>query len=102
MNLTNGKERPTIYDTTHDSLPDVGIMTIVIILGIWFACSLIASPLIGWVLFTLGQKNDPKPLRPTANQRLQPSFGRTIKFFVQQRHKTKSAPQMLRRTRRRV
>jgi hypothetical protein len=40
--------------TATESPPDKGLMTFAIILGLWFACSVIVSPLIGWLLFALG------------------------------------------------
>jgi hypothetical protein len=73
-------------------------MTIAIILGIWFAISVIVSPLVGWLLFTLG-KDQSNSLRRPQRDRPRLSFGKGIKFFAPHRHRDDQAPPVRRSAR---
>jgi len=61
-------------------------MTIAIILGIWFAFSMIVSPLIGWGLFSLA-KDEGAPFRFLRRERPRFSSGKGVKLFTPQRHR---------------
>lgn len=73
-------------------------MTVIITLGAWFACSVIVSPLIGWLLFTLG--NDQSALlRQPPRDRPRFSFDKSIKFLTPRRHRGEPAPPVRRAAR---
>ena len=54
-------------------------MTVAIILGMWFACSLIAAPLIGWFLFVLS-KDQTRAFRPLQKTKPRQSLGKGANF----------------------
>ncbi|HEY2008388.1 MAG TPA: hypothetical protein VGH23_05330 [Rhizomicrobium sp.] len=72
-------------------------MTITIILAIWFACSVIASPLIGWLLFTLGKEESIALHQPPAG-RSRFSFDKSFKLLAP-RHRSEFVPPVRRAAR---
>jgi len=60
-------------------------MTFAIILGIWFGCSVIGSPLIGRLLFALS-KDEAAGCRVLQGEMARFAGGKRGRFFAAQRH----------------
>jgi len=73
-------------------------MTITIILAIWFVCSVVVSPLIGWFLFRLNQDRNALRLSQM-KERSRISLGKSIKFLTPHRHRGDPAPPVRRAAR---